>query len=764
MLLDNRLFLAPIGPEPQKVLDIGTGTGIWAIDFADAYPSASVIGTDLSPIQPTHVPPNVQFEIDDCTDEWAYLENSFDFIHVRGLFGSLRDWPAFYKQVYDHLKPGGWYEQLECSVDCRADDDSTPPGSPCARWGELFTHAFNKLGKPVDVLNHQYRWLREAGFEDVHEERFKMPIGLWPSAKTPFGRKMKEIGRWRLLEVEAGMEGWALALFTRVLGMSYQEVQLYLSEMRKSWSDRRVHSVTEVGVVYALRAQAYEEEMTIHVDADARKDDEQLDDEQPARPVLKDITEANSSPAIDDNTATSTTSDENARATKTDTSEDNGDTTTGNESEQEQPTVQGLSQRDGSGPRGLSSSSKTPKFDPEIHAPAEREDGDDDEARDDSFVDSIKSRSPTKLSRESAQPDSFLQDITSRTPLRASSRIEDSVEAIDALEDAIEQVAGILPKLDHLNLESPVKLTKKTPEKQALSALHEQTKNTTPVACQTPLDQKRLSKTSASASAKKPLPSSLSKQSKTTTPAKTQTEPLPKAKPAKRASTAAKLPSKPTTVMAQAAPKTVPQREPRTQLSFSNSPLKQQQQTNTKKRATSGPLSTSRPGFVPAKSTKAPTRSNFSLPGEAIAAKIKAQREERAKKEEEEKSRQSFKARPAPPTTSRPSLAPRENRASQARMSAIRSGSNKENVTPRQVPATVSNPASSITVNKTRPDANKANSSIRRTTLPPKPTSTAPRASIGPRVSSLAAGQKLAVTKEDAAQQKAKGKEVFGPG
>jgi ubiquinone/menaquinone biosynthesis C-methylase UbiE len=31
MLLNNRLFLAPIGTEPQKVLDIGTGTGIWAM-------------------------------------------------------------------------------------------------------------------------------------------------------------------------------------------------------------------------------------------------------------------------------------------------------------------------------------------------------------------------------------------------------------------------------------------------------------------------------------------------------------------------------------------------------------------------------------------------------------------------------------------------------------------------------------------------------------------------------------------------------------
>ncbi|KAH1807053.1 hypothetical protein KXX35_009054, partial [Aspergillus fumigatus] len=44
-------------------------------DFADRHPSARVIGTDLSPIQPHLVPPNVQFEVDDCCDEWTYSVN-----------------------------------------------------------------------------------------------------------------------------------------------------------------------------------------------------------------------------------------------------------------------------------------------------------------------------------------------------------------------------------------------------------------------------------------------------------------------------------------------------------------------------------------------------------------------------------------------------------------------------------------------------------------------------------------------------------------
>lgn len=67
--LDGKLHLCPV-QNPEQILDIGTGSGIWAIDMADQYPNCQVLGTDLSPIQPTWVPPNCKFEVDDLEQDW----------------------------------------------------------------------------------------------------------------------------------------------------------------------------------------------------------------------------------------------------------------------------------------------------------------------------------------------------------------------------------------------------------------------------------------------------------------------------------------------------------------------------------------------------------------------------------------------------------------------------------------------------------------------------------------------------------------------
>lgn len=69
----DKLHEAPLDT-PQHILDIGTGTGIWAIDIAEKFPMAEVVGTDLSPIQPSWVPPNCSFQVDDAMLEWTFRD------------------------------------------------------------------------------------------------------------------------------------------------------------------------------------------------------------------------------------------------------------------------------------------------------------------------------------------------------------------------------------------------------------------------------------------------------------------------------------------------------------------------------------------------------------------------------------------------------------------------------------------------------------------------------------------------------------------
>lgn len=97
---DGHLHLAPIDWSPQRVLDIGCGTGTWCIEMADLYPSAEVIGVDLSPFQPVLVPPNVSFQLDDVEEEWTWTR-PFDYIHVRYMARPICDWPRLIRQCFE---------------------------------------------------------------------------------------------------------------------------------------------------------------------------------------------------------------------------------------------------------------------------------------------------------------------------------------------------------------------------------------------------------------------------------------------------------------------------------------------------------------------------------------------------------------------------------------------------------------------------------------------------------------------------------------
>ncbi|KAE8380203.1 S-adenosyl-L-methionine-dependent methyltransferase [Aspergillus bertholletiae] len=247
LLLRGRLYLAPIADSPQNVLDVGTGTGLWAIEFGDMHPSARVIGTDLSPIQPSFTPPNVQFEVDDCCDPWLYKNDTFDFVHVRGLYGCVSDWDKFYREAYKHTKPGGYIEQLEQSVQGKSDDGTTT-GTMYNEWAQHFLNAGDTFGKTFRVVDEAKDQIKKAGFVDVVECRYKCPIGQWP--KDPH---FKLLGKLNRVYAEEAIEGYAMMLFTSVLGWTRDEVQVYLARMRSTLRNSSIHAYQEIVVVYGRK-------------------------------------------------------------------------------------------------------------------------------------------------------------------------------------------------------------------------------------------------------------------------------------------------------------------------------------------------------------------------------------------------------------------------------------------------------------------------------------------------------------------------------
>ncbi|KAA8914987.1 TAM domain methyltransferase [Sphaerosporella brunnea] len=247
LLLGGQLHLAPL-QDPHRILDVGCGTGIWVIDMADKFPSAEVTGTDLSPIQPGWVPPNSMFVIEDAEGEWTWSK-PFDFIHVRGMAGSIKDWPLLIKNAYESLAPGGYLEIFEAPVfDLLSDDGTYNDKTALWRYYSLVREASKKTGRSLQLDGKFAEHFAKAGFVDYDVTVKKMPLGAWPADK-----RMKELGKWMALMVESGFEAYGLALLTRVLSLPTEEAKQLFEDCKKEVMNRTVHSYFHIHVMVAMK-------------------------------------------------------------------------------------------------------------------------------------------------------------------------------------------------------------------------------------------------------------------------------------------------------------------------------------------------------------------------------------------------------------------------------------------------------------------------------------------------------------------------------
>ncbi|KAK3399765.1 S-adenosyl-L-methionine-dependent methyltransferase [Sordaria brevicollis] len=221
--IGHRLYRAPLDKKKvQKAIDIGTGSGIWAMDFADEFPNAEVIGTDITPIQPSWVPPNLKFELDDCNQEWTWPDNTFDFIHVRMMFGVVEDWYKLHRQAFRTCKPGGYIETFISCTTFECDDGTVKEDSAMSQWAKVFNEGGRRFGRTFEVYENdlQRKGMEAAGFVDIEYKDYFIPVGGWGDDK-----EAAERGLWWKMTLEADLDGYLNYIFNTL----------------KEWNDPKIH-------------------------------------------------------------------------------------------------------------------------------------------------------------------------------------------------------------------------------------------------------------------------------------------------------------------------------------------------------------------------------------------------------------------------------------------------------------------------------------------------------------------------------------------
>ncbi|KAF7548281.1 hypothetical protein G7046_g8731 [Stylonectria norvegica] len=259
----NKPFHVPIMRQVPKIIDLGTGTSIWAINLAEEYVlsvgvllrrrivltgyryfrEGQIMVVDLNQIQPPLIPVGIvpqQYDIEEPT--WDALWTDCDFIHIRMLLGSIQTdlWPQVYRNVFEHLAPGiGHMEHVEIDWTPRWDDDNNKPeNSAFKEWAELFYTGMDEFNRTARIRSYETRQMIEAaGFTEFKEEVIKAYVCPWSQ-----DRRIRELARWFNLGLSHSLESLSFMPLIEKHGMKYEEVRELCKKVKNEICVLRYHT------------------------------------------------------------------------------------------------------------------------------------------------------------------------------------------------------------------------------------------------------------------------------------------------------------------------------------------------------------------------------------------------------------------------------------------------------------------------------------------------------------------------------------------
>ncbi|KAF9556693.1 S-adenosyl-L-methionine-dependent methyltransferase [Agrocybe pediades] len=244
-------YLGGLLPSPlelgdtRKVLELGSGSGAWAIQAAREFPDAEVLAVDLNPL-PTRskpLPPNLTFQKVDLTETLPFEKETFDIVHARFVMMHLAHGHEVFRKCFDLVRPGGWLVVEEPDLGAMADGGKALPPK-AAEFLQQFIKIMHSRNADPTVGKYMEQMLKDSELFDVVNIK-KLCLPYSQKSNDPNENAIGGVFRRTLLitSTAAGerlaSEGLTEAIAKNFIEVLYDEERSITSHLYFSWSRKR---------------------------------------------------------------------------------------------------------------------------------------------------------------------------------------------------------------------------------------------------------------------------------------------------------------------------------------------------------------------------------------------------------------------------------------------------------------------------------------------------------------------------------------------